>query len=104
MRRKGKAAFILAGLVIGITTVVGVISFVEAMTTDINNKLEKYGANILIVPKAENLSLSYGGLSLGGISFEVEEIREEDLTKINSIKNASNVAAVGPVVLGVLHV
>ncbi|MCK7514559.1 MAG: hypothetical protein MZV70_68180 [Desulfobacterales bacterium] len=30
MRRKGKAAFILAGLVIGVATVVGIISFVEA--------------------------------------------------------------------------
>ena len=60
IRRKGKAAFVLTGLVIGVTTVVAIISFVEAMTSDINHKLEKYGANILIVPKTENLSLSYG--------------------------------------------
>ena len=66
LRRKGKAAFVLAGLVIGVSTVVGILSYVEAMTNDINHKLEKYGANILIVPKTENLALSYGGLSLGG--------------------------------------
>mgnify|MGYP001154018348 CR=1 FL=1 len=65
MRRKSKAAFILAGLVIGVATVVGIISFVEAVTHDIAHKLEQYGANILIVPRTENLSLSYGGLSLG---------------------------------------
>ena len=47
MRRKGKAAFVLAGLSIGIATVVAVISFVEAMTGDINHKLEKYGAEYL---------------------------------------------------------
>ena len=57
LRRKGKAAFVIAGLVIGVSTVVGIISFVEAMTNDINHKLEKYGANILIVPKTENLTL-----------------------------------------------
>ena len=57
MRRKGKAAFILAGLVIGVSTVVAIISLVEAMTYDINEKLEKYGANILVVPKSENLTL-----------------------------------------------
>ena len=79
MRRKGKAAFVLAGLVIGVSTVVGILSYVEAMTNDINHKLEKYGANILIVPKTENLALSYGGLSLGGVSFEMEEIRQKDL-------------------------
>ncbi|KKL60255.1 hypothetical protein LCGC14_2207140 [marine sediment metagenome] len=104
IRRKGKAFFILAGLVISISTVVAVISFVKSMTYDINHKLEKYGANILIVPKVENLSLSYGGLSLGGVSFEVEEIREEELKQVNSIKNAANIAAMGPMVLGVVHV
>ena len=85
LRRKGKAAFVLAGLVIGVSTVVGIISFVEAMTNDINHKLEKYGANILIVPKTENLTLSYGGLSLGGVSFEMEEIQE---TNRQEAKNA----------------
>ena len=104
IRRKGKAAFILAGLIIGVTTVVAVISMVEAMTSDINAKLEKYGANILIVPKTENLSLTYGGLSLGGVSFEMEEIKEKELEQISSIKYARNVAAVGPLVLGVINV
>ncbi len=104
MRRKGKAAFVIAGLVIGVSTVVGIISFVDAMTRDINDKLEKYGANILIVPKTENLALTYGGLSLGGVSFEMEEIREAELTQVGSIKNARNIAALGPLVLGVIEV
>jgi putative ABC transport system permease protein len=104
IRRKGKAAFVLAGLVIGVSTVVAILSFVEAMTSDINHKLEKYGANILIVPKTENLALSYGGLSLGGVSFEMEEIREAELVQVKSIKNARNIAALGPLVLGVIQV
>jgi putative ABC transport system permease protein len=103
VRRKAKAGFVLAGLVIGVSTVVAIFSFVEAMTDDINHKLEKYGANILIVPRTENLTLSYGGLSLGGVSFEMEEIREADLTKVTTIKNAANIAALGPLVLGVVH-
>ncbi len=104
MRRKAKAAFVLAGLVIGVSTVVTLVSFVEAMTRDINQKLEKYGANILVVPKTENLSLTYGGISLGGVSFEMEEIRQEDLSRVHSIKNARNIAALGPMVLGVIPV
>lgn len=104
MRRKSKAAFILAGLVIGVATVVTVISLVESMTSDITDKLDKYGANILVVPKTENLTLTYGGLTLGGVSFEMEEIREEQLSQIGTIKNAANVAAVGPMVLGVVQV
>lgn len=104
MRRKAKAGFVLAGLLIGIATVVGLISLIEAMTQDINHKLEKYGANILIVPQTENLSLTYGGLSLGGVSFEMEEIEQKELGNIQGIPNAANVAAVGPIVLGVATV
>ena len=104
LRRKGKAAFVLAGIVLGVSTVIGIISYVEAMTHDINHKLEKYGANILIVPKTENLNLTYGGLSLGGVSFEMEEIREKDLEQVSSIKNSKNIAALGPLVLGVARV
>ncbi len=99
-RRKAKAAFILAGLMIGVATVVALITFSRAMTADINHKLEKYGANILAIPKTDNLPLSYGGLSLGGISFEMQEISQADLAKISRIENAANVAAVGPMVLG----
>ncbi len=104
LRRKGKAAFVLAGLVIGVATVVGIISYVEAMTHDINHKLEKFGANILVVPKTENLTLTYGGLSLGGVSFEMEEIRESELERVSAIKNSGNIAALGPLVLGVVNV
>jgi putative ABC transport system permease protein len=99
-RRKMRAIFVLAGLLIGVTTVVTLLTLVNAMKNDINHKLEMYGANILIVPKTENLSLTYGGLSLGGVSFEMQEIKEEELEKIRDIKNAANVAAVGPMVLG----
>jgi putative ABC transport system permease protein len=104
LRRKGKAGFVLAGLIIGVSTVVAIISFVEAMTNDINHKLEKYGANILILPKTEALTLSYGGLSLGGVSFDMRELQEKELSRVNSIRNSKNIAALGPLVLGVLNI
>jgi len=103
-RRKAKAAFLLAGLLVGVTTVVTLMTLVEALSEDITDKLDKFGANILIVPKTENLSLTYGGLSLGGVSFEMEEIQEDQLKEIATIRNAANVAALGPVVLGVIEV
>jgi putative ABC transport system permease protein len=92
--------FVLAGLVIGVATVVAVLGFSEAMVSDINHKLEKYGANILIMPRTNNLTLSYGGMALGGISFEMKDLRQADLQNVQQIKNARNIAAMGPVVLG----
>lgn len=104
LRRKGKAAFVLAGLIIGVATVVAVISFADTMTKDINHKLEKYGANILIVPKTDNLALTYGGMTLGGVSFEMAPLHQSELARIGTIKNAANVAAVGPVTLGTVQI
>jgi putative ABC transport system permease protein len=100
LRRKGKAVFILVGLMVAVATAVAVISYIEAMTADINHKLEKYGANILVVPRTDHLALNYGGMALGGVSFEMQEIPQEALTRIRHIKNGRNIAAVGPVVLG----
>lgn len=104
LRRKGKALLILVGLVLGIGTVVTVISFSDAVTGDINHKLEKYGANILVVPRTENLSLSYGGIQMGGISFDMQELRETDLAAVKHIKNYRNIAAMGPMALGAVRV
>ena len=80
-RRKAKAAFILAGLLIAVSTAVALLGLIEAMNLDIQHKLEEYGANILILPKTENLSLSYGGLSLGGVSFDMQEIPQAELVR-----------------------
>lgn len=103
-RRKTKAVFILSGLVIGVATVVAVITFAETMAQDINQKLEKYGANILIVPRTDTLTLSYGGVAMGGVSYEMKPILQEQVARIHTIKNAGNIAAVGPIVLGSIKV
>jgi len=103
-RRKAKAGFVLAGLLIAVSTAVALLGLIEAMNRDIQQKLEEYGANILILPRTENLSLTYGGLSLGPVSFEMQEIRQADLVRVRAIKNAANVAAMGPTVLGAIEV
>jgi putative ABC transport system permease protein len=103
-RRKAKAAFVLAGLVIGVATMVALVGLAETLTHQINHKLEKYGANILVTPRSDQLALSYEGLNLGGFVYEAKELRQEDLAGIRQIKNSSNLAAVGPLVLGAAKV
>ncbi|MFO7715386.1 ABC transporter permease [Desulfosarcina sp.] len=102
MRRKAKAGFIMAGLVVGVAAMVAVIGFVRTMTAEINHKMERYGANILILPKTEDLQLSYGGINLGGVSVGVQPIHQADLHRLTTIKNAANIAAAGPTLLGVV--
>jgi putative ABC transport system permease protein len=103
-RRKSRLAFLLTGLLIGIATVVTMISLSKTLTEDVQNKMENYGANILITPHSDDLSLNYGGISLGGVSLDPQELRQADLLKINDIPNHHNIAAIAPKVLGTMFV
>lgn len=103
-RRKSRLAFLVAGLLIGVATVVTLLSLSTTLTEDVQNKMEHYGANILITPHSDNLSLSYGGISLGGVSLDQQEILQADLVKIDSIPNNRNIAAVAPKILGAMDV
>jgi putative ABC transport system permease protein len=99
-RRKTRAAFVLAGLAIGVAAVVALVSLFRAMSQGILHEMEKYGANILVVPRSDSLPLTYAGMDLGGVSFRVEEIRQENVDRIRTIPSAKDLAAVGPVLLG----
>ena len=103
-RRKSRMAFLVIGLLIGVATVVTLISLSSALTADVQHKMEHYGANILITPRSDNLSLSYGGITLGGVSLAPTEIRQADLEQIGTIRNARNIAAVAPKVLGAVEI
>ncbi|OGP56309.1 MAG: ABC transporter permease [Deltaproteobacteria bacterium RBG_13_52_11b] len=103
-RRKGKVFFLVFGLTIGITTVVSLISITRMMNDDISNKLDAFGANILIIPRSEDLALSYGGMSLGGVSIDVQSLRESDLPKIREIEVRDNLNTVSPKLIGVVEI
>jgi len=99
-RRKGKMLFLILGLVIGISTVVTLLSITQTMTRNIEERLNQFGANIVMVPKSENLSLNYGGIDVGGVSYKVREFDQEQLKDIKTIKNSKNLSIIAPKVLG----
>lgn len=95
-KRKGKAFFLILGLTIGVTTVVTLISITKMMNEDISNKLDEYGANILILPLSDSFSLGYGGMSLGGISTDIQTLKNSDVLKIRQIDVSENINIVSP--------
>jgi len=103
-RRKSRAAFLVAGLLIGIGTVVTLLTLSAALTVEAQNNLETFGANIVVAPRTDGLSLSYGGVSLGGVSVGARDIREADLARIDTIPNRKNIAIVAPELLGAVNV
>jgi len=103
-RRKGKMLFLVLGLVIGIATVVTLLSITESMTKNIEERLNQFGANIVMVPKSENLSLNYGGIDVGGVNYQVQEFDQKKLPNIKTIKNYKNLSIIAPKVLGPVRV
>jgi len=103
-RRKAKMAFLTIGLMVGIATIVTLVTLTKSMSTDIERKMDEFGANILITPASHDLAMSYGGISLGGVTFDQREIKEEDLAKIKTIKNSRNISTISPKILGAVQI
>ncbi len=97
-------SFLVLGLVIAVSTVVTLVTVSRAMNADIATKLDEFGANILIVPKSDDLSLTYGGMSVSGVSFDMKELHEDDARKIRMIKNSENISIVAPKLLNAAKV
>jgi putative ABC transport system permease protein len=103
-RRKGKVFFLILGLTIGITTVVTLISITRMMNEDISKKLDEFGANILILPRSDDLSLSYGGMGIGGVAIDAQTLRDSDVPKIRQIEVRENISTVSPKLIGVMEI
>jgi putative ABC transport system permease protein len=103
-RRKAKMAFLTIGLMVGIATIVTLVTLTNSMSRDIERKMDEFGANILITPASRDLSMTYGGIALGGVTFDQREIREEDLARIATIRNSRNIATISPKILGGVRV
>lgn len=103
-RRKGRAIFLVVGLLIGVATVVTLLSLTDAMAQRAQHELENFGANIIIAPRTDQLSLNYGGVQLGGVNLIASEIEQSSLQKIDTIRNRRNVATIAPKALGAVEV
>ena len=103
-RRKARKALLVVGLTVGVASVVTLMAITETMEKDVAVKLDEYGANILIVPQADGLSLSYGGVTVASAAYDVGELSLADLNRIPTIKNARNISVVAPKLLGAVPI
>lgn len=98
-RRKGKTAFLLLTfiLVIGITVTLNTLA--KSMQDDLQKSLTQYGANVVITPKSEHFTLSYGGLSVPGVNYEIKHINYDSIAKINTNPDLM-ISGVAPKIIG----
>ncbi len=95
-RRRVRTALTILGLALAVAIGVGLTGITKSLEYDFSRKLDEYGANILILPKSDDLSLDYGGLSVAGVTFGSEKLGMSDVAKIKAIKNSENIATVVP--------
>ena len=100
-RQKGRKILLLISMVIGFTTIMSLYYYVDSQKRAIESQFDEYGANIVITPKSDSLSLNYGGVNLSGIVTTIEEIDRDEVREIWSIRNSSNLRAVSPKLIGV---
>jgi putative ABC transport system permease protein len=103
-RRKGKAVFLTVGIAIGIGTAVALLSLSASIKEEIGTQLDRFGANIVVVPQSNNLSLDYGGLSVSSVSFDVKQLKNEDAKSVLDIPYRNRISNVSPKLLGAVAV
>jgi putative ABC transport system permease protein len=103
-RRKGKAAFLVVGMAIGIGTAVALLSLSGSIKEEIGAQLDRFGANIVVVPQSNNLSLDYGGVAVSSVSFDVQQLKTEDAISVFDIPLHNRISLVSPKLLGAVRI
>ena len=103
-RGKGRAALVIAGLTLGVATVVGLANIAKTLERHMGDELDRYGANIVVTPQTDGLEVSYGGISVSGISYQAGQLTTEDVERLHSIELADRLATVAPVIIGAADV
>lgn len=100
-KQKIKKVFLVLAIAASLLTILMLVSYTNSQKTEIEDQFDQYGANIVITPKTDSLSLSYGGVNLNGIVTRIEEIRISQLELLKTIPNAENIRSVSPKLIGI---
>jgi len=100
MRRKKRMSYATLGVVIGTMTFVAVLTIAVAAQARINDQLEKYGANLTVLPAISSIDMTLGDLSLGTVTVGENYIDQDKLLEIRQItdgkiREALNIQAEG---------
>jgi putative ABC transport system permease protein len=94
-RRKKRMLYASLGVVIGVATIVAVLTIALAGETNIYGQLEKYGANLVVMPAISDIDVGLGGLSLGTLAVGENYIYEDNLPEVRQITDGMIKEALG---------
>ena len=103
-RRRGKALFLVLGIAIGVGTVVALATLTRSIQNEIGDQLDRFGANILVLPQSDTLALDYGGVPVSGVAFDVHQLSNDDISRIRQIPYKGRLSAVAPKTISYIEV
>lgn len=96
-RRPSKTFLLLLVFSLGVMSIVSLYEVSRVVGDSLEKKLTAFGANIVISPRTETLSLSYGGFHMGDMLFDVPNMSERRTVEaIRSIELKDRISAVAP--------
>lgn len=97
LRKPSRTLLLLLVFTLGVMSIVALYQVSLIIGASMEKKLSTYGANILVSPKNETLSVRYGGLHLGDMLYEVQPLSEtETVAAIRSIALTDRISTVAP--------
>jgi putative ABC transport system permease protein len=109
-RRKKRVLYATIGVVVASMTVVGILTIALAGRARIYTQLEKYGANLSLLPATKSLDTGLGDLTLGSVTVGenyipedklpvIREIADGEIRKALKIEQAGDIATIAPQLL-----
>ncbi|MBI4333202.1 MAG: ABC transporter permease [Chloroflexi bacterium] len=95
-RRRGRTAFLILSLTVGVAMMVAVISVTAAMRASVESKLREYGANMVVLPRGLEMPITYGGVNIASVKAPIGELTEQDATLVASIHRKDAIRGVSP--------
>ncbi len=107
LRPKKRVLYAALGIVIAAMTVVGILTIANAGQQKIYAQLEKYGANLNVLPEISNVDTGLGNLNMGSLAVgdnyisesvvpQIRQIADGMIRETLDIKDPGNIATVAP--------
>lgn len=96
-RRPSKTLLLLLVFTLGVMSIVALYQVSRVVGVSLEKKLIAYGANVIVSPATEKLSVSYGGFHMGDMLFDIQNLPEEEtVAAIRGIHMADRISVVAP--------
>jgi putative ABC transport system permease protein len=99
-RRKVKMMFLALGLVVGVSTVVAFLNIIDAMNLELGDRIDEFGANAIVLPRAEGMEMDYGNTMVSDLTFDRQDLTVDDIPLIYSSSVAEYINIVSPKLVG----